>query len=140
MFRFELDLAGFNRQLIAFATRANASIRDIVSAHALDLEARVKTRTPVDTGRLRASIHTVLPLHTSNHKYRDRTGRSFDGALGMTAGVLEAIVGTNVTYATAIEGGHSRQAPQGMFAISLREKAQQLEHEIERRLATDWAQ
>jgi len=60
-----------------------------------DFEKQVKIRTPVDTGRLRNSIH-VESVNT-------------DGE------VWEGIVGTDVEYAPFVEYGTSKMAPRAMF-------------------------
>ena len=65
--------------------------RDFIATTALKVESDAKWRTPVDTGRLEASITTELNK----------------GPRG-----LQAEVGTNVEYASAVEFGTSTQAAQ----------------------------
>ena len=66
-------------------------------------ELAVKPPIPVDTGRLRASIHPVFHGGGS-YKYTDKPGRAFDGTLReKPSNPLEAIVGTNVEYAFDVE-------------------------------------
>ena len=65
--------------------------RDFIATTALKVESDAKWRTPVDTGRLEASITTELNK----------------GPLGM-----QAEVGTNVEYASAVEFGTSTQVAQ----------------------------
>ena len=140
--RVELDTAAFRAGLARFWQRFGGTLTPLVTAHALDLQRRIQLRTPVRTSRLRNSIHTVPPNSRGDgFAYGDNTGRQFNGALNRGAvmtGPYEAIVGTNVEYALAIEAGHSRQAPHGMFAVSVREKAGALDAEVERRLREAW--
>ena len=77
-----------SRQISRLAVDAvNQDLRDI----SLELESEIKTRTPVDTGRLRASMTAR------------QTGR------------LEHEVATNIVYAPFIEFGTSRISPRAMM-------------------------
>lgn len=60
--------------------------------------AKDKVEIPVDTGRLRASIHTKRPYKPS-HQYKDRAGNQFQATLTGQISYEEVIVGTNVEYA-----------------------------------------
>lgn len=133
----EFELGRFNAALDRYVAALQPSVVDAVRTLALDLLGRIQQKTPVDTGRLRASFHAVMPGQTDRYTYRDRRGGSFDGSLGVTAkgsvlgGGVEAVVGTNVDYAIFIEAGHSRQAPQGMVAVSVVELTGALERAVE---------
>jgi len=63
---------------------------------AITVDKSAKVKTPVDTGRLRASIGYEVESDT-------------------------ATIGTNVEYATFIEYGHSRKAPDGFLRPALDE-------------------
>jgi len=128
----------FVAALAIFHDLVGGNVDRLVTAHALDYQMRVQMRTPVRTGRLRNSIHTVPPNSSDTFSYRDNTGRSFSGALGVRTGPGEAVVGTNVEYAAAIEAGWSRQAPSGMFALAFKEKTSDLEREIEAATVRLW--
>ena len=67
-----------------------------------DAKLKLTTDEHIDTGRLRASIHTEYKGHTS-HNYSDMEGNSFQGALNLRLRELDVIVGTNVVYAQKIE-------------------------------------
>ena len=128
----------FVAALAAFHDLVGGNVDRLVTAHALDYQMRVQMRTPVRTGRLRNSIHTVPPNSSDSFSYRDGTGRSYSGSLGVRTGPGEAVVGTNVEYAAAVEAGWSRQAPAGMFAVTLKEKTTDLEREIEAATVRLW--
>jgi len=93
---------------------------------ALDLLGRVVMRTPVDSGRLRANWSVSI-------NYRDMNIREVDDKLGSgTIAAGRATIASmkvpqvvylqnNLPYVSAIENGHSRQAPIGMLAVSLAE-------------------
>ncbi|MBC6988936.1 HK97-gp10 family putative phage morphogenesis protein [Hymenobacter sp. BT491] len=68
--------------LARFRTDATQRVRDVVASTALQIESDAKQLAPVDTGRLRASIHADI---------------NPDG--------LGATVGSNVTYSVFIELG-----------------------------------
>jgi phage gpG-like protein len=97
----------------------------------VDIEtfAKDKANIPVDTGRLRASIHTkfqrkpktsTLPLPSTQTRYNYMAdGKSFDGSLDEPIDINTIVVGTNVEYAKKINrvgggGKNSRsQLPKG---------------------------
>lgn len=75
--------------LLAFQAQKKAQVRQVVATFGLLIESEAKRNAPVDTGRLRASIHLELRP---------------DGLGGEVA--------TNLTYAPIIELGGRRQRAQ----------------------------
>jgi len=73
------------------------------------IESAYKIGVPVDTGRLRSSIHTEHSDQTS-FSYSDSKGNTFEGSLGYRLKPTQVIVGTNVEYAEKIEymGGKTK--------------------------------
>ena len=118
--------------LFGWLAEAGLKIEDELLKHGLEFLRRVQFRTPVKTGRARASWHLVRPQTVDSFAYADNHGRTFDGTLSdPAAGVLEVIVGSNVPYMIALEAGHSRQAPNGIVAITLAEMSGALEARLE---------
>ena len=117
----EAELKRFNAKLAAYVKAFEADTLQTSVRTAFEVEGRLKERTPVDTGRARASWHVVLPGQSDSYTYSDNRGRSFDGTLSEAAGPWEALVGSNVRYMLPLEAGHSQQAPQGMVRVTLRE-------------------
>lgn len=83
----------------------------ILETAIIDIESFAKSNTiPVDTGRLRASIHTkyvksVNVANSSTHgnySYSDNKGNSYDGSLSESVDINSVVVGTNVVYASKI--------------------------------------
>ena len=74
--------------------------KEIYNTALVDVESFMKTKTniPVDTGRLRASIHTKR-IGKPNHQYTDREGNSYNGTITGQVSREQVIVGTNVEYA-----------------------------------------
>ena len=68
------------------------------------VESDYKKATPVDTGRLRSSIHTQHSDY-KQHQYSDNKGQMRDGTLPTTPDRYTVFVGTNVEYAPVIERG-----------------------------------
>jgi hypothetical protein len=97
----------------------------------MELHRRIALRTPVRTGRARNSWHVVKPNQTDSYPYADNQGTQFDGTLqNTTTGPWDTVVGSNVNYMLFLEAGHSRQAPNGMVAVSLAELQQGLVQRI----------
>jgi hypothetical protein len=72
----------------------------------LMIETDYKTVTPVDTGRLRSSMH-VEHYKIKSFTYRDSKGNTYDGKLSYTPNQNQFIIGSNVKYANVIENGFS---------------------------------
>ena len=123
---FEVDVAAFEAAANAFLTALIPAIRAEQWAVAEEFNQRVKIRTPVRTRRLQTSIH-VVESSPDSYPYTDDKGRSFEGALDTTpVDDDEVIVGTNVPYAIYVEGGTSKFAARGMFAVTEIETAPDL--------------
>ena len=110
-----------------FKDLTGVNVRRLMTGHVLEHVRRVQMRTPVRTGRARNSYHAVLPGTRDTFMYQDRAGRTFDGSLGISTGPAEAAAGSNVNYFLQLEAGSSRQAPQGMVAVTLKEMTSELE-------------
>lgn len=92
--------------------------QEVLEVALVDIESYAKGDTPrnvipVDSGRLRASIHTkfksgmVKGARMGSETYADKNGKSHDGSLGVAVDINTVVVGTNVKYAAKInrEGG-----------------------------------
>ncbi len=93
--------------------------KEIYNTALVDVESYMKKETniPVDTGRLRASIHTKR-VGKPTHTYTDREGNSFNGTLTGNVSRDQVIVGTNVEYAEIMNkygggGDNSRRTSGG---------------------------
>ena len=145
-FTYEFDFvqkiaARLSRAIQAMVISLDADANDAVTAVGLTLLFKVQAKTPVDTGRLRASWHMIPPNSQSDpfSNYQDLLGRTFLGNLqAPRTGPGEVIVGTNVPYGIFIEAGHSIQAPRGMLSVSMIEIFGQLEKELDTRLGASW--
>ena len=76
-----------------------------VDRTAFAISSRAKNDCPVNTGRLRSSIH-VENSRIRSHSYNDEEGSGpYDGSLGVSIQPGQAWVGTNVEYAGDVEDG-----------------------------------
>lgn len=87
-------------------------VRNVMLETAIvDIESYAKQNDiPVDTGRLRSSIHTKYVKNVrigrseskTTHSYSDNVGNSYDGTLSESVDINSVAVGTNVEYARKI--------------------------------------
>lgn len=102
---FKIDQADIQRTLRRLNRYSGGVVEDVqrATAHAaIEVQKEARIMTPVDTGRLRASI-TVQRVGNSVSAFRSLTGRS---------AMITYQVGTNVEYAKPVEFGTQRQRPQ----------------------------
>lgn len=138
------DFRTFNLQLDQFAKRVRLSGTTVAKRVAFDVFGRIVRRTPVDTGRARASwnistnqadrsvvgeVRTRLKSGTHAPKgLQQRAVKSAVNALqnknlmGLQVKSGDTIwISNNLPYIVKLEEGHSKQAPAGMVAVSLAE-------------------
>lgn len=88
---------------------------------------RVVLRTPVDTGRARGNwdVSVNEPSSTFDWEKYDKTGSSSitQAAKFVQSVTLDDIsyIVNNLPYIGALERGHSKQAPEGMVALTVEE-------------------
>lgn len=128
---FEVDLEKFAKVL-------DIAPKVVVRRLASDLHSRITKRTPVDTGRARASwdvkngsASTFIPAIMIGKAAASATegagGKDVTGALAGITGLEPVYVTSALNYTQYLENGSSKQAPAGMVRISLAE----IELEIE---------
>ena len=93
--------------LVRIEGQLNTASRGVINEALLAIETRAKGYSPVDTGRLRSSIHAVaVGKGESGYTYSDERGNSYNGALDVARsneGSDIGMVGTNVEYAAEQE-------------------------------------
>lgn len=137
-------LFNFDRDLDRFARALQIELVTLMKKIGFDLLARIVSRTPVDTGRARASwvitigdpSETVAP--PGEHKSY-QTGDAPSPPAGVAAvdaagGVLANVgpyddiwISNNLPYIERLEHGHSGQAPEGMVALAIQETETELD-------------
>ena len=119
-------MGSFTEDLKRFGAKTEKAIGMVVREIVLDLHRYVVMRSPVDTGRFRANNQISLNDIPSSSTLE------FDKDSTATISNNEAVVATfdlgdtvfiynNVAYALSIEYGHSKQAPGGVFRISIQD-------------------
>lgn len=135
LFQFDADLKRFAKQI-------NVDVGTVVKRVVLELHNKIVLRTPVDTGRARASWGIsvgevggyVAPPRGKKVKGSKAaaTMEAQNKAAPMKAIPPEAAVGkkfyifNNLPYIKPLEYGHSKQAPAGMVRVAMAEVAAQL--------------
>lgn len=123
------NAAGFTKSLMALADYAEKSFEKVVRKACIDLFRKIAERTPVDTGRAKASwgISTVEMDYTAEErKYEEQELIEIinQEAKDFSAERIgdQVVIYNNLEYIEALENGHSiKQAPAGMVSVSLAE-------------------
>lgn len=133
--------------LARFRARLFQDAPKLVTEVATDLRRRIADRTPVLTGRAKASWHVVPPgVSRDVYLFRDQQGHAFNGSLedapeNPTSGIIEALVGSSaraVPYIWRLERGWSKQAPNGMVSLSEAELLGVLDREADTLIVQTW--
>lgn len=144
-----MSLGNFTLDLERFVTKANGNIDLVVRKISLDLFRRVIMKSPVDTGRFKSNWQVAIGeipagtlelstdvTHSQDGQEHERRSsarseaagtasmsRATAAALKLQAGQIIYLV-NNLSYASKLEFGHSKQAPAGMVRISVMEYPQ----------------
>lgn len=148
------DLRTFLRDLDDFAERVGLEQRTIVKKIAFDLFGAIVKRTPVDTGRARASWTIAVgsanravqpegeyPAYQQDRETVAQVAQAaaqqeiagFFALAGLKKGVItEPIwISNNLPYIVELEQGHSKdQAPNGMVDLAILDVEQKLAAEL----------
>lgn len=120
------SIARFGADLKKFSRLVQVDYEKVVRRIALDILARIVRRTPVDTGRARASWNiqagepdmAVAPVGARPADRLSDTALLQARAMGRGRGIW---ITNALPYIVALEHGHSKQAPLGMVRITLAE-------------------
>ncbi len=118
--------ADFKAPIAEFAKLLNLTQATVVRVIAADLWKMIIERTPVDTGRARASwgLSEGAPISTTPPEgtYSGVSTSVNPTAWAGITGVKPVFIVSNLEYIEPLENGHSqRQAPAGMVRISIAE-------------------
>ena len=115
------DYRSFSLQLDRFAAKIKVAPALVVKRVAFDLFGRIIKRTPVDTGRARASW--TIAVNQADRTVQPPGSHQAPPVIGsLNVGPGDSVViSNNLPYITALEDGHSRQAPHGMVKLSIAE-------------------
>lgn len=124
-----MSIKHINRDLAEFAKRIDVKLGLVVEKISYDLHGKITKRTPVDTGRARASWGVAIGEP-------DRSPPPLPGKQSYEApsfgdvkidGKSPVFITSNLVYMEPLENGHSGQAPHGMVAISVAETVAEID-------------
>ena len=124
------NAAEFSRQLDALTDHIEGNITAVIRKACVDLYRRIVERTPVDSGRAKASwsISTTgtdtITEHADGWSHNELLEiiRNNVSDFEFTIHDDKVLIVNNVEYISVLESGNgSGQAPQGMVAVSLAE-------------------
>lgn len=130
-----LIAGGFASQLAAFAEKTKLGIDTVVRKVAIDITSALLMRAPVDTGRFRANWALGIGSpNTSTSETLDPSGSATLGQITTQISTVKAggqiFITNSLPYALALERGHSKQAPNGMVALTALEFEQYMKKAI----------
>lgn len=127
------DFPKFEQALKRFAKKVELDGATVTKRVAFDLFGRIIEKTPVDTGRARASWNIAVGApdlrivpegqYDSSLTTAIAKANAVLGSYGTTGPgfLLPIFISNNLPYIVELEKGSSQQAPQGMVSLSLME-------------------
>lgn len=122
----------FNAQLTQFARKIQVAPQKVVKKVAFQLFRRIIEKTPVDTGRARASWNIAIGSINPAVAPEGQHPKSPNALAAKAATVLTSYgadgrlpvvwISNNLPYIGELENGHSQQAPAGMVGLSIAEE------------------
>lgn len=132
----------FSQDITAFVKKTGVSADEVLRKLAFDAFGGLLRRSPVDTGRFRASWRVAInridqtvqppPATAADEKpgsaYRGSMQAAHATNQAAASGAISKAkfgdsvnISNNLEYAEPLENGHSKQAPQGMLKITFEE-------------------
>lgn len=110
----------FDRQIEAFAKKANISIDRAIRGTSIKLFSAIILASPVDTGRFRANwqASNERPASGEVNGFADPVSKVTTYINGAPF-ANEFTLANNLPYAYKLEFGYSNQAPQGMVRVNV---------------------
>ena len=135
----KVDTKRFSADLLKAADAIDADVRDVVRLLALKIETGAVVKTPVDTGRARASWNTSEEYADLNVK-PEGDYAAFKGKLsespntpGHLSGEKPIYITNNLDYIVDLEYGSSKQAPRGMARLAVADALAELDSIVQGR-------
>lgn len=125
----------FDAGLEQFAKVLDIAPRVVMRRIVLDVHTRITNRTPVATGRAKASwdvkngtpSNFIPPITVGKVNPASAAGKDVSNQIASITGTMPVYITTAIDYMKYLENGSSQQAPAGMVRISMAE----IEIEIE---------
>lgn len=130
-------IVNFKANIKEFSKKIGVKIGVATEKISFDVHGKIIKRTPVDTGRARASFDVAIgsppteppPPPAEGHKKGDPPAFSspeFDPD-GDIDGTKPVFIVSNVPYIENLENGSSKQSPAGMVRVSVAETAAEID-------------
>lgn len=125
MAKNETNAMEFNLSLEKFAKGYLPETQTLfIKKIAMDLADKLIKMSPVDTGMFKGAwVAGVNNVDSSKPNTPDKSGVATMARIQSMIGTVQAgdtiYISNNMEYAVKLEHGHSKQAPQGMVAISI---------------------
>lgn len=131
----QATLHAFDADIEQFAKVVDIAPRVVMRRIVLDAHTRITKRTPVDTGRARASwdvkngapSNFIPPITVGKVDPASANGKDISKEIASITGTMPVYITTAIDYMKYLEDGSSKQSPAGMVRISMAE----IEIEIE---------
>lgn len=131
----KIDTKKFSADLLKAAEAIDADVRQVVRRLAIGIESEAVKRTPVDTGRARASWNTteevadlsVAPEGDHPAFQGDLSQHPSPTPVGYLSGEKPIYISNNIEYILDLEYGSSDQAPNGMARLAVAAELAQLQ-------------
>lgn len=106
-----------------FAGVVEEQLAQRVRVIAMAMLNEIVLRSPVDTGRFRGNniVSVGSPVYTSSANVDPTGAETIQQGVRATSGLepyTQIFIQNNLPYASALEDGHSQQAPGGIYAVS----------------------
>lgn len=119
------NAAGFAADLLKFTKQHDIDLDLALTKISLELFSRVALKTPVDTGRARASWNiSVGEIDTSVQDEGHYGEKDYIEEMASAPRITvekKTYITNSLPYISALEHGYSQQAPAGMVAITVSE-------------------
>lgn len=106
-----------------FAGVVEEALTQRVRVIAMAMLNEIVLKSPVDTGRFRGNniVSVGAPVYTSTDNVDKSGGETIQRGLSAMSGLepyTQVFIQNNLPYSGALEDGHSKQAPGGVYAVS----------------------
>lgn len=112
-----------------FTGMVEEALTQRVRVIALAMLNEIVLRSPVDTGRFRGNniVSVGAPVYTTTENLDKSGGETIQRGLSAMSGLepyTQVFIQNSLPYAAALEDGHSKQAPAGIYAVSFNSVSQ----------------
>lgn len=118
----------FEADIDAYAKHLNRDVARVTAEVIIETFSKIVQKTPVDTGRARASwgVDSEWGTYVADE---DGKGENQIGKVTPQACEMKRVwyIYNNLKYIRSLEYGHSKQAPQGMVRLSVKEMFAKME-------------